>query len=91
MSEELTVVAVDAMGGDNAPGELVKGAVNAVKDEDNIKVILVGKEDAIKKELGKYEYDENGLWTNSYSIKDNGERVLISKREINYYWQYDEY
>ena len=40
MSEELTVVAVDAMGGDNAPGELVKGAVNAVKDEDNIKVIL---------------------------------------------------
>ena len=61
MSEELTVVAVDAMGGDNAPGELVKGAVNAVKDEDNIKVILVGKEDAIKKELGKYEYDENKI------------------------------
>ncbi|MBP5487555.1 MAG: hypothetical protein J6Y06_08010 [Bacteroidales bacterium] len=33
----------------------------------------------------EYEYDENGLWTNSYSIKDNGERVLFSKREINYY------
>ena len=38
-------VAVDAMGGDNAPVEIVKGAVRAVQDDHNIKVILVGKED----------------------------------------------
>ena len=28
---EMTIVALDAMGGDNAPGEMVKGAVEAVQ------------------------------------------------------------
>ena len=30
--EEITRVAVDAMGGDNAPVEIVKGAVEAVNE-----------------------------------------------------------
>ena len=51
-------VAVDAMGGDNAPGEIVKGAIKAVQDKDNIKVILVGLEEEISNELSKYEYDK---------------------------------
>lgn len=54
-------VAVDAMGGDNAPGEIVKGAVEAIKERDNIKVFLVGKEDEINNELKKYEYDKDRL------------------------------
>lgn len=33
-----TVVALDAMGGDNAPGEIVKGAVNAVNERKDIQV-----------------------------------------------------
>lgn len=53
---ELVHVAVDAMGGDNAPLEIVKGAVEAVRESNKVKVFLVGKEDAIKKELEKYEY-----------------------------------
>ena len=28
---EITVIALDAMGGDNAPGEMVKGAVDALR------------------------------------------------------------
>ena len=55
---ELVKVAVDAMGGDNAPGEIVKGAVMAVNEKDNVKVLLFGKEDAIKKELEQYTYDK---------------------------------
>ena len=47
-------VAVDAMGGDNAPGEIVKGAVDAVCAEKKIKVFLVGKEEQVKAELSKY-------------------------------------
>ena len=31
--EKLVKVAVDAMGGDHAPGEVVKGAVDAVNDK----------------------------------------------------------
>ena len=55
---EFVNVAVDAMGGDNAPVEPVKGAVEAIKESSKIKVFLVGKEDVIKAELKKYQYDE---------------------------------
>ena len=48
---EFVNVAVDAMGGDNAPVETVKGAVEAIKESSKIKVFLVGKEDVIKEEL----------------------------------------
>ena len=41
--EKLVKVAVDAMGGDHAPGEVVKGAVDAVNEKNNLKVFLVGK------------------------------------------------
>ena len=44
---------VDAMGGDNAPVEIVKGAVDAVK-EYGVPLTLVGKEDIVKQELAKY-------------------------------------
>ena len=53
MSEMVKVV-VDAMGGDNAPVEPVKAAVEAVKEKQNIQVILTGQEDVIKAELQKY-------------------------------------
>ena len=51
-------VAVDAMGGDNAPGEIVKGAVDAVCAVKKIKVFLVGKEEQVKAELSKYTYPQ---------------------------------
>ena len=54
---EKVVVALDAMGGDYAPEQTVKGAVNAVNPSDEIKVLLVGKEELIQEELKKYEYD----------------------------------
>ena len=49
-------VAVDALGGDNAPEEVVKGAVNAVLESKRIRVFLTGREDAIQKELEKYTF-----------------------------------
>ena len=51
-------VAVDAMGGDNAPAEIVKGAVEAIQAEKKIKVFLVGKEEQVKAELAKYTYPQ---------------------------------
>ena len=41
-------IAVDAMGGDNAPGEIVKGVIAAVNSREDIHVILVGRQDEIK-------------------------------------------
>ena len=55
---EVTKVALDAMGGDNAPGEIVKGAIDAVNKRSDIKVFLVGQEDVVKKELAQYTYNE---------------------------------
>ena len=40
--ENLIRVAVDAMGGDYAPTEAVKGAVAAVNEKENVEVLLVG-------------------------------------------------
>ena len=60
MSETVRVV-VDAMGGDNAPGEIVKGAVEAVQAENDIKVFLVGRQDAVNAELEKYTYDKEKI------------------------------
>lgn len=51
-------VAVDAMGGDFAPEEIVKGAVLAAREYD-IPLVLVGQVDKIETELAKY--DINGL------------------------------
>lgn len=51
-------VALDVMGGDNAPGEIVAGAVQAAR-EQGIGVWLVGPEPVIRDELAKY--DTTGL------------------------------
>ncbi|MBR4981029.1 MAG: phosphate acyltransferase PlsX [Lachnospiraceae bacterium] len=54
-------VALDAMGGDNAPHAIVQGAIDAVNESKNVKVYLVGKETLVKEELIKYKYDANQI------------------------------
>ena len=50
-------IIVDAMGGDNAPAEIVKGALDAVKERPDFKVVLTGDEALVNHELEKYTYD----------------------------------
>lgn len=50
-------IIVDAMGGDNAPAEIVKGALDAVKERPDFKVVLTGDEALVNYELEKYTYD----------------------------------
>lgn len=59
--ENMVNVAVDAMGGDNAPFEIVKGAVEAVNEDKRVKVFLVGREPVIREELKKYTYNEEQM------------------------------
>ncbi len=56
-----TRVALDAMGGDNAPLEIIKGAIEAVNLDDTIKVFLVGKEDVINNILSTMEYNKEQI------------------------------
>ena len=59
--QELVKVVVDAMGGDNAPQETVKGAVDAVNTRKDIKVILTGRQDLVEGELSKYPYPKDRI------------------------------
>ena len=53
---EYVKVAVDAMGGDNAPYEIVKGGIEAVNENSHVKVFFTGPEELINSELAKYTY-----------------------------------
>lgn len=52
MAEEIRI-ALDAMGGDNAPDLIVEGAVNALRHNDDMRIILVGRQDEISRSLTK--------------------------------------
>lgn len=74
-------IAVDAMGGDHAPEEIVKGAVEAIQEKDNIKIFLVGKETAIRTELSKYTYAEKAIEVvNADDVITNNEAPVMAIR-----------
>lgn len=83
--QKAITIAVDAMGGDNAPKEIVKGAVLAVEEKKDIKVILVGKEEVILDELKDYEYDKERIITVNAedNISNNESPVLAIRRKKN--------
>lgn len=54
------IVAVDGMGGDNAPKAVVEACVEAVK-EFGVNIIITGPESIIKSELEKYTYDSSKI------------------------------
>ena len=77
----LVKVAVDAMGGDNAPFEIVKGTVEAVQASEKLKCFLVGKEDVVKKELAAYTYDTARIEViNANDIITNDEAPVMAIR-----------
>lgn len=57
----ITRIALDAMGGDNAPVEIIKGAIDAVNERKDIKIFLVGLEDVIQEELKQYTYEKDQI------------------------------
>jgi phosphate acyltransferase len=73
-------IAVDAMGGDFAPVEIIKGSVIGARDY-GVGVILVGPEDRINQELAKYDtsgLDIEVLHTDEYLIE--GEQPAYALR-----------
>lgn len=53
-------IAVDAMGGDHAPGEIVRGAVEAAIS-DGVETVLVGQQESIEEELKRYSYPKEKI------------------------------
>ena len=78
---EMTKVALDAMGGDNAPGEIVKGAVKAVKERQDIQVLLVGKEEVVRRELEGCEYPKDRIEiVNATEVVEMAEAPVLAIR-----------
>lgn len=53
-------IAIDAMGGDHAPQEIVKGVIKAAQTTKS-ELVLVGQEEKIKAELSNYDYDQDKI------------------------------
>ena len=79
--KEMTKIAVDAMGGDNAPKEIIKGAVEAVQKRDDIQVILTGKEEVIADELAGYTYNKEQITiVNTTEVIETAEPPVMAIR-----------
>lgn len=48
-------IVLDAMGGDFAPAVTIAGAVWAARELSEVEIILVGRQEAIRRELGKHD------------------------------------
>lgn len=80
--DEMTRVAVDAMGGDNAPVEIVKGAVDAVNENSKIKVYLVGVQERVETELSKYAYNKEQIEVvNATEVIETAEPPVLAIRK----------
>jgi len=78
-------VAVDAMGGDYAPDEIVKGAVLATRKND-VKIILVGSKNILERELSKCKFSNNSsihVADASEVIKEDESPALAIRRKPN--------
>lgn len=78
---DITRVALDAMGGDNAPGEIIRGAVEAVKQRGDIKVLLTGQEQLLKKTLSEYTYPKDQIEVvNAAEVIETAEAPVMAIR-----------
>ena len=71
-------VVVDAMGGDYAPADIIAGAVKAVSLSQEVKVILVGQEDVVSKELEKHTYNKDQI-----SVRHASEVIATEEPPVN--------
>ena len=82
-------VAVDAMGGDYAPHEIIKGAVEASR-EFGVTVVLVGDEVAINLELSQYRQGQPFSYevvptTQVITFHDHPSEVLRTRKDSSLY------
>lgn len=78
-------VALDAMGGDNAPLEVIKGAIDALSKEDGIKIYLCGDENVIKETIEKVSpnFLLNKANTDRLEIVHCSEVIEMSEPPVN--------
>lgn len=77
-------VALDAMGGDNAPDEMIRGAIDAVNKAPDIHVCLVGQEEKINAFLSSCSYNREQISVvNATEVIETGEHPVNAIRKKN--------
>jgi glycerol-3-phosphate acyltransferase PlsX len=82
-------IAVDAMGGDHAPAVVIEGVVDYVREnnhDEGYKIILVGKEKEIQKELKKYR----NFRLDRLEIVDALEEISMKEHFLSYWRKREE-
>ncbi len=73
-------IAVDAMGGDNAPLEIVKGCMNALEREERLRIVIVGKQESIKNIIKGYHTQRITI-INAEEVIDNHDSPVEAIRK----------
>lgn len=78
-------IVIDAMGGDQAPNEIIKGVIRAVNKFPDITCILTGKENKLIEKLKEFTYDKEKLKVVNASqtvlMSDKPSQVLRNKKD----------
>ena len=79
---DMVNVALDAMGGDNAPDEIIRGAIDAVNKDSDIHVCLVGQEEKINAFLSSCSYNREQISVvNATEVIETGEHPVNAIRK----------
>lgn len=86
MQEENIRIAIDAMGGDHAPGITVEGACQ-ISMELPVKLILIGDEKLISSELEKHEYHADRIrivhTPDAISMQESPKQAIAAKPDAS--------
>lgn len=70
-------IAIDGMGGDNAPQAVIEGVIEAVKEYKDLNFYITGPQEKIEEELKKYDYDKNRI-----NIVNAGEVITTHEHPV---------
>lgn len=70
-------VALDVMSGDQGLSSNIKGAMEALKEIEKLRLVLVGKKNLIEEELKKHTYDKTRI-----EIKNSNEIIEMTDDPI---------
>jgi glycerol-3-phosphate acyltransferase PlsX len=78
----IPVIAIDAMGGDNAPEAIIQGAMIAANQLSNIKLLLIGNDRVIQDELNKKDlhYVFDIIHTDEIIMMDENPKIAIKSK-----------
>ena len=78
-------IAIDAMGGDHAPKEIIEGALLALKEDPELELVLVGSEEAFAEYLPEDTPRVEKVISHSVMAMDESVENLRKKRDSSIY------